>query len=620
MKTNLSSTSFFTKISLPLILVSASVLSLQTASAKDSVVITEDGSLEINITANRRAQATSKTLAPVTIITREDIEKYQAHSITEVLRRVPGVNISNNGGVGKNTSVFMRGTNSGHVLVLVDGIRHGSATLGSTSFQHIPLDQVERIEVVRGPRSSLYGSEAIGGVIHIITRKGGNGFKPSIELGYGSHDTLKASVNIAKGDAVHWYNINLQSNDTIGINSCNSTTAGCFADEPDKDGYHQDSIALRGGHTLLEGKLKAEASFLRAEGDTEFDGSFQNSSDFIQQVASAKLSVKATDKLNVRFQVGQSRDENDNFKAGTIASHFNTERDSVSLIADVNLNDRFSFLLGTDWHDDKVESSTDYAVTSRDSKGVFGSVSGRINKTQIDLSLRDDDNEQFGNQTTGGIAIGQQLTDSIMLKASYGTAFKAPTFNQLYFPNFGLATLKPEESENYELGLNGLLNNGSWEVNVFENQIDNLIGGFPVSNIDEARIRGLEAGMSTRLAGFDLATNVTLQKPENNSGVNSGKLLRERPRKMLNLDIDRKLGRWSLGASAHSESVRFSDAANKDRLAGFTTLDLRGEYALAKNWRVGLKIANALDKDYVTKKGYNQDGANGMLTIKYAPK
>jgi len=620
MKINLSGTSVFTKISLPLILVSVATSSIQTASAKDSVTINEDGSLEINITANRRAQTTNTTLAPVTIITRDDIEKYQAQSLFEVLRRVPGINISNNGGVGTQTSVFMRGTNSGHVLVLVDGIRHGSATLGSTSFQHIPLDQIERIEVVRGPRSSLYGSEAIGGVIQIITRKGGNGFKPSVKLGIGSHDTLKASVNIANGHPVHWYNINLQSNDTMGFDSCNSTTAGCFADEPDKDGYHQDSISLRGGRAFNANKLKAEVSFLRAQGDTEFDGSFQNSSDFVQQVASANLSAKATDKLNIRFQVGQSRDENKNFKAGTFASRFNTERDSTSLIADVSLNDRFSFLLGTDWHDDKVDSTTDYAVSSRDSKGVFGSVSGRINKTQVDLSLRDDDNEQFGNKTTGGIAIGQQLSDNIMLKASYGTAFKAPTFNQLYFPDFGLATLKPEESENYELGLSGQLNNGSWEVNVFENQIENLIAGFPVSNLDEARIRGLEAGVSTKLAGFDLATNVTLQKPENRSGANAGKLLRERPRKMLNLDIDRKLGRWSLGASVHSESVRFSDVANKDRLAGFTTLDLRSEYALAKNWRVGLKVANALDKDYITKKGYNQDGINGMLSIKYAPK
>lgn len=620
MKTKLSGTSVFTKISLPFILVSASVLSMQTASAKDSVVITEDGSLEINITANRRAQSNNTTLAAVTIITRAEIEKYQAHTIPEVLRRVPGINISNNGGIGKQTSVFMRGTNSGHVLVLIDGIRHGSATLGSTAFQHIPLDQVERIEVVKGPRSSLYGSEAIGGVINIITRKGGNGFKPSVELGYGSHDTLKGSVNIANGDAVHWYNINVQSNDTIGINACNSTTAGCFADEPDKDGYHRDSIALRGGHTFKGDKLKAEASFLRAEGDTEFDGSFQNSADFIQQVASAKLTVKATDKMNIRFQVGQSRDENKNFKTGTFASRFNTERDSASLIADVDLKDGTGFLLGVDWRDDKVESSTEYAEKSRHSKGVFGSVSGQFDNTHINLSLRDDDNEQFGNHTTGGIAIGQQLSDSIMFKVSYGTAFKAPTFNQLYFPNYGSATLKPEASENYELGLTGQLTNGKWEVNAFENQIENLIGGFPVNNIDQARIRGLEAGASTRLAGFNLATNITLQKPENRTGANAGKLLRERPRKMLNLDIDRQLGKWNLGASVHAESVRFSNTDNSDRLAGFTTLDLRGEYALAKNWRVGVKVANALDKDYVTKKGYNQDGVNGMLTIKYAPK
>lgn len=601
------------KLAIPFILLSTQT---QIASAEDTVNIDEEVGLELSITANRRVQATKDTLSAVTVINREQIEQYQATTVADVLRRVPGINISNNGGIGKNTSVFMRGTNSGHVLVLVDGVRHGSATLGSTSFQHIPLDQVERIEVVRGPRSSLYGSEAIGGVIQIFTRKGGKGFRSSIEISGGSHDTVQGNINLGGGNANAWYNVNLQSKDTQGFDACNSTTAGCFADEPDKDGYHQDSISLRAGKKFGQ-RLGAEISFLRSEGDTEFDGGFQNQADFVQQVASVKLNAKVNNKLELRFQVGQSRDENDNFKDGVFSSRFNTERDSVSLLAEIKINDRNNLLLGTDWHDDKVDSTTDFAETSRDSTGFFASFSSRINNTDLELSLRDDDNQQFGGKTTGGIAIGQQVTSNIKLKAAYGTAFKAPTFNQLYFPGFGSATLKPEESKNYEIGVSGQLNAGNWELNLFENQIDNLIAGFPVSNVDEARIRGLEAVFSTNIRGHQVASNITFQKPENRSGVNAGKLLRERPRRILNLDVDRKMGRFNFGVSLHAESERFTNVDNSEKLGGYATLGLRSEYDIAKNWQLGLNINNVLDKDYETKNGYNQDGVNGMLSIKY---
>ncbi|MEB8430880.1 TonB-dependent receptor [Cocleimonas sp. KMM 6892] len=589
------------------------------ADESDNISLSDDGSLELTVTANRRPVTANKTLAPVTVITQEDISRHQDLSVEQALTRVPGLNISNTGGLGKNTSVFLRGTNSGHVLVLVDGVRLGSATLGSTSFQHIPVDQIDRIEVVRGPRSSLYGSEAIGGVIQIFTKKGQKGFSPSISLSAGSNSTYKGNVNLSGGNNKTTYQLNVSKEETDGIDACNSTSSGCFADEPDRDGYERESVSLNVGHKFSDA-VKGGVSILRAEGSTDFDGGFQNESDFVQEVISANLSGDVTDKLNLRFTVGQSKDENDNFKDGTFTGDFATKQNTASLIANYAINNNNNLLLGTDWVDAEVDSNTEYDVTSRDNTGVFASYATQLNKTHIDTSLRYDDNEQFGSETTGGIAFGQELTDSMRLKASYGTAFKAPTFNQLYYPGFGSTDLLPEKSENYELGLDGKFSNGSWEVNVFQNDIDNLIAGFPVSNIDEARIRGIEAVFATKLAGFDVAANVTLQKPENRTGDNKGKILRNRSEQILNIDVDRKFGKFTIGATVHAESERYANVDNSVKLGGFTTLDLRTSYAVSKDWSVGAKIANALDKDYSLASGYNQDGINGLVTVKYAPK
>lgn len=611
----MNKTSFALKVAIPLALFS---IQTQTSYAADGVKLTDSG-LELTVTANRRPEIASNSLAPNTVITQEDIERIQATTVAEVLTRVPGINVTNSGGVGKATSIFIRGTNSNQVLVLIDGVRHGSATLGSTAFQHLSVEQIERIEVVRGPRSSLYGSDSIGGVIQIFTKKGAKGFSPTLKLSAGTNDTFEGSVNFAGGNDKTTYNLNLQRETTGGIDACNSTTSGCFADEPDRDGYDRQAVSLNLNHTFSD-KLKGAFSFLRTEGDNDFDGGFQNQSEFVQQVLNAKLIGDVSDSLNLSFTVGQSRDESDNFLNGVFTGNFDTKRDTASFIADYSINANNKLLFGADWYDDQISSNTDFAVTSRYNTGVFGSYSAQLNNTQLDASIRFDDNEQFGSETTGGIAIGQRISSGLRVKASYGTAFNAPTFNQLYFPGFGNEDLEPEESENFELGFDGQLGKGKWEFNLFQNDIENLIAGFPVANINEARIQGLEASFTVDLAGYNLSTNFTAQKPESRTGDNAGNILANRPRRILNIDIDRKFGAFSLGSTIHAESERFSNAANTARLGGFATLDLRADYAVSKSWSLGLKIGNVLDKDYATNAGFNQDGVNGLISLKYAPK
>ena len=196
----------------------------------------------IIVTATRTAETANASLASVTVISRKDIERQQARSMQDLLRGVPGLGVVNNGGPGKNTSIFMRGTNADHVLVMIDGIKVGSATTGTTAFQNIPIDQIERVEIVRGPRSSLYGSEAIGGVIQIFTRKGsgGSGFKPSFSFGGGSYGTTNGSVGLSGNSKQGWFNLSGSEIRSNGFNACNGKPspggAGCFTNEPDKDG------------------------------------------------------------------------------------------------------------------------------------------------------------------------------------------------------------------------------------------------------------------------------------------------------------------------------------------------------------------------------------------------
>ena len=539
------------------------------------------------VTADRKARTVDETLAPVTVITRKDLEKYQAQSVSEVLQHVAGVSLTNDGGMGKNTSVALRGTNANHVLVLIDGVKIGSATLGSVAWADLPLDTVERIEVVRGARSSLYGSEAIGGVIQIFTRKGGKGFQPQVIIGAGSHDTEKLNVNLAGGNAQTWYNLDAGKDKTNGIDATISGT------EPDSDGYDRDSVALRAGHRFND-KTQIEVSALHAKGTNDFDGSIYsgNSTKFVQQVVSGKVQHQLNQNVLVSAQMGESRDNADYYYNGQPLEYYrtyNTRRQTATAQADIALG-QGSVSFGVDQQNDHIDSDSAYDKTSRDNTGVFANYQTKLGQNSLDVSARHDDNEQFGKHNTGAIALGRDIGNGLNVKASYGTAFKAPTFNDLYYPYSGNPKLTPEKSHNLEVGVQGKTPNVRWEANAFQNTVDDLIawapdadGNWTPSNINKARIQGLELSAGTQVAGFEVNANATLQKP-------------------------------------HGESKRYTNAANTSTLAGYGTLDLRSDYQLGKDWTIGAKIGNVLDKQYQTNKGYNQDGLNALVTLKYAPK
>lgn len=577
---------------------------------------------EILVTATRTPRSLAETLAATTVITRRDIERSQAQSVQELLAGQAGIGLSNNGGAGKATSLFLRGGDSGHVIVLIDGVKVGSATLGTVSFQDIPLDQIERIEIVRGPLSSLYGSEAIGGVIQMFTRKGGGELTPSVSLMLGSYQTQKATATLSGGGENAWFNIGASHSDMEGFNACKGAfTAACFAVEPDKDGYRNSALNLRGGYRFQPG-TELEVHLLRATGEVEYDGAFQNQADSVQQALGASLKHRVNDRWSIKLSAGQGRDESESFLNGVSTGIFNTRRDSYAWQNDLDLAADHLLTLGVDRLEDRVSGTTAYTVSRRDDTGVFTQYQGRVAGNDIQLALRRDDNSQFGNHNTGNIAWGRALSGDLRARLSYGTAFKAPTFNQLYWPGFGNPNLKPEKSRSLEAGLSGRFSAGRWSANVFETRVTDLIGfdtAFNPANIDSGRVRGLESLTTLHLGDWDVQTNLTLQNPEQRSGANSGKLLNRRAEQSLRLDLDRAIGAWNLGGTFRAEGRRYDDLANTVKLPGYGLVDLRAEYRLAKDWRFQAKLENLFDRDYETAYLYNQPGRGVYLTLRYQP-
>ena len=590
-----------------------------------AVAASEQPPLTIVITGSRTAQTVDETLVPVTVITRKDIEDKQAQTVAGLLRDVPGLVISNNGGLGKATSIRLRGTESDHVLVLMDGVKIGSATTGTAAIQHIPVELIDRIEVVRGPRASLYGSEAIGGVIQIFTRKGQGGFRPYAAAGAGSHNTTRLNAGVSGGSDGGWFGADIASIDSDGFNACRGKPspdgAGCFTDEPDDDGYNDLSFSLNGG-VRLGNRVTLSGRAFRSDADTQYDGSSVNQSDATVQSLGLNADIVASDNWTVHLTGGQSRDISDNFRDGDYKSRFDTRRDQFSFQNDVKIGAGGLLVAGVDYLKDSVGGSTDYAVTARDNTAVFGQYQTRLGAHDVQFSLRNDDNQQFGNFTTGGVGVGHQFK-SARVTASYSTAFKAPTFNELYFPGFGNADLGVEKARSLNVGVSGDAAPGRYTANLFHTQIDDLIAydaaaGAP-ANIDEARITGLELTLDSHLAGWDVATSLTFQNPRASSGVNDGHRLPRRAKNFGSIDISRALGKLRFGAAIHAQGSAYDDLANTRRLDGFATVDVRSEYALAKAWKLDLRINNIFDEDYETAAFYNQDGVNGMLTLRYAP-
>jgi len=577
------------------------------------------------VTATRTAQTVDDSLASVTIITREEIERAQTEDLQELLAGRPGVDITNSGGRGKTSSIFLRGTSSEHVLILVDGVKIGSATLGSISLQHLPVSQIERIEIVRGPRSSLYGSEAIGGIIQIFTRKGKKGSGANASVTVGRYRSTQVSTGVSMNNTETSLGVQLSRNETGGFSAQKGN-------DPDDDGYQNTSISTRFSHKF-NNRISLDANFLRAETETEYD-SWVPTTDYenkgIQQAATAKLKYTLSSKWTMTFGLDQGRDESQQIENGIKTDRFDTIRERIYLQNDITLGDTALFTVGIDQQTDAIDSNINYSETSRDNTGIFVQHQWFMQKADLLFAVRNDDNEAVGNKVTGNIAWGYRLNNTIRLLASYGTAFRAPTFNELYYPVVGNPDLSPEKSRSFEIGISGNQDRVNWNLDIYRTDITDLINWACVVscndadffndiwnpfNIGKVRIRGLETSITANIQEWKIASSLSLVDPED---LNTGKKLQQRAFRTARIDIDRNIKKFSAGATIIGQSHRYTNTLNSDRLDGYYLINLRTGYSVSKQWMLRLKLDNALNKDYELKESYNTAGRSIFVTLSYS--
>ena len=599
-----------------------SMLSLPEPSRSESQS-SDEQPITIFVTSSRVELPREKALAAHTLISEEEIAKQQAKSVSDVLDGVVGVDVNNTGGVGKQTSIFLRGTESDHVLVLIDGIRVGSATSSTAALSDLPVEQIERIEVVRGPFSSLYGSEAIGGVIQIFTKKGGGKRTLSGSLGFGSYDTINSSVGLSGGGENSWYGFNFSSLQTDGFDSCDGSStqfAGCFIEEPDADGYDRQSGSMRLGHRFTEG-TELEFHSLYTQSDVDFDGSFQNQSDNAQWVAGASLKTDLLEQLRMQINLGTSVDESDSFKDGVFASRFETHKDNASVQNQWDIQPSHQVTFGLDYYHDQLESNTNYTETSRENTGAFTQYRALFGDFTVTTAIRRDSDTQFGSHTTESIATGYEVSETLRFVLSYGSAFKAPTFNDLYFPGFSNENLEPEESTSYEFQVHTQTGPVRWSTALFSTDVDQLIAldeFFIPQNISQAQIRGVEVESQWRSGPWGVRSQLAITDAESQgSGDNNGNRLPRRAREQFSLQASRDFGYTDVEVVLKLEGDRFDDLANNTKLAGFGTVDLNLDHQINKQVGLQLKVENLFDKDYEKAAFFNQAGRGVYATIDF---
>lgn len=607
----------FTQLALGLMLLSSPFVHSQTPPSDD---ITEWH--PVVVSANRMPQTVDETLAAVTVITSEDLELTQPRSVVEALRGVPGISIARNGGLGKVSSVFLRGSESDQVLVLVDGLRVGSSSTGAFAWQDLPISQVERIEIVRGPRSSLYGSEAVGGVIQIFTKRGEG--PPALEasVGVGNHQSREGSLAVSGSRNGFNARLGVHGLDTQGENSCRieagTQFGGCFTSEPDEDGYRNLGGQLALGYQVSPGN-RIELNGLYTETENEFDGSFQNKSEGQQNQVGVAIDLLPLDIWSTRLTAGRSEDKIDSTLNDVFASRYQTRKDSVSWLNNLSLNDAMLFSLGADYLNEELESSDNFSVTSRETLGGFGQMIWSLERLRIELTGRHDNVEGQPSQWTGSAAAGLQLTDTTRLHTSIGNAYKTPSFNELYFPGFGNPNLEPEKSRSTELGVHHQQGNWRATATAYQSWVEQLIAfdsvTFAPVNIDQARIKGFEATVEYRSESWLGGADFDWLRAYNETGVNAGNELPRRPDRKFRVHLTRIMEKWSLGGDILFVARTWDNLANTREIGAWQRVDLHAAYALVPGVDLKARVENLFDTEYETAAFYNEPGLTYWVSL-----
>ena len=571
------------------------------------------------VSATRNPTRADDLVSDVVVIDRTEIEKSVGRTLPEILARVPGVQFSANGGLGKNSSINIRGTESRHTILLIDGVRYGSATTGAPAWDNIPVDMIERIEILKGPASALYGSDAVGGVVQIFLRKGATGFSPYASATLGSEKYRQLATGFAGGTGNFSYLLGLQKTREAGFSATNSRVPfGNF--NPDRDGFDQDSLNASVAYQLNPA-WKVDAGLLYADSVTHTDDGPGRDTRYALRTSVARTGVEGLVLPGWKTQLRYSQSV-DSIKAIEAApflfpSLFKTTQNQLTWQNDIDTPLGVA-LAGAEHLTQKVDSTTNYTAVERQVSSYFAGLNGTSGRHSWQVNARHDDNSQFGGSNTGFAGYGLSITPAWRVNVSHGTSFVAPSFNQLYFPNFGNANLQPERGRNTDIGITWSDAGHTVKLVHFDNKIRGFITSTTIAaNVPRARIDGWTLAYGGVIGALALRASVDVLDPRNEL---TGLRLPRRSATQARLGADYTAGGWTYGGAILHVGSRFDDAANLNRLDGYTTADVYADYALSKNWKLQAKLNNLTNRQYETILGYNQPGRGVFVTLRYQPR
>lgn len=595
----------------------------------------QDGADSLVVTANRVAQPANTVLAPSSVVTREDIERWQAKSVVEVMSRLPGVDIAQSGGLGSTSSTFIRGTESRHVLVLIDGIPLNNAGISnSPDLSQIPVSLIQRVEYIRGPRSALYGSDAIGGVINIITGRDTPGGEITASVGSKGYQSYDGSFQ----QVLDKTKITLGGNYTY--------TRGFDIDaadaprQPDRDGFMSKSL-FGSVEQQFTDSLSGFVRGLGYDNRTAYDGYEHYDDNFmVDGLPDTRQLYSQNWDTGLRYHqgiyqtqlvggYGRSKDQNYDPSKGRYASSATT--DDVKQYTAQWMNTvtvgHGNIGAGLDWQKQKTQAGTGYLDKGYEQRntGVFLSAMQQFDSVTLEAAARNDDNSNFGNHNTWQTSAGWEFIDGYRIIASYGTAYKAPTMSQIHSASYGNPDLKPEESKQWEGGFEGLTGPVTWRVSGYRNDIDNLISSDPRTfryyNVDKARIKGIEATAQFDTGPVGHQISYDYVDPRN---AKTNEVLARRSKQQVKYQLDTQVWDLDWNLAYRYLGTRYDVAYDPDtftservKMGGVSLWDLAVSYPVTSHLTVRGKIANLFDKDYETVYGYETAGREYTLSGSY---